>query len=293
LFFIPIFIYALQKTRKELGRHQIPLVGIMTAFVFGAQMLNFPVTGGTSGHLIGATVVAIFLGPWAMIVVMSCVVGVQAIVFQDGGMLALGCNIINMGVISGLIGYAIYIVSKRWMTNTTLSQLMRAGIGAWFSVVVASIATALQLAMSGTSPLAVVLPAMIAVHMLIGIGEAVITITTLIFVQQTHPNLLEARTGQGGMRWMVVGYIIALLLVFVSPLANPNPDGLERIAEDHGFLEVAQAPIYTLLPDYTVPFIENEGLTTIFAGVIGVIVVSVLGVYLVRRKPTLPKQASD
>ncbi len=93
-------------------------MGVLAAFVFAAQMLNFPIAGGTSGHLLGATLVAIFLGPWAMVIVMTCVVGVQAFLFQDGGLLALGFNIVNMGIISGFVGYTVYTWVKSLLGRT-------------------------------------------------------------------------------------------------------------------------------------------------------------------------------
>lgn len=276
---ILILGYALRQTRKQLGERQIPLMGVMAAFVFAAQMLNFPVAGGTSGHLLGATLVAILLGPWAMVIVMTCVIGVQAVLFQDGGLLALGFNVINMGIISGLVGYSIYTWVTGAMRRTPLSQLIGAGIGAWLSVVLASAATALELGVSGTSAVNVALPAMLSVHVLIGIGEALITVAALAFIRQSRPDILDqsAAAEHNNSRWIAVGFVIALILAFASPLADPNPDGLERVAEDHGFLDAAQAPPYTLLPDYTVPFIQSEVLTTIAAGVIGVIIVGGIG----------------
>lgn len=279
ILFAMLLTYALRQTRQQLGDRQIPLMGILAAFVFAAQMLNFPVAGGTSGHLLGATLVAIFLGPWAMVIVMTAVIGVQAVVFQDGGLLALGFNVVNMGVISGLVGYSVYSWVMKGMGRTRAAQLLGAGLGAWLGVVIAASATALQLGLSGTSPLHVALPAMAAVHVLIGIGEALITVAAVAFVRQTRPDLLDhaAKVESKGSRWVAVGFVIALMLVFASPLANPNPDGLERVAEDEGFLDAAQPPAYTLLPDYTVPFIENEIFTTIIAGIIGVVIVSGIG----------------
>lgn len=267
--------YALRRTRTQLGERQIPLMGILAAFVFAAQMLNFPVAGGTSGHLLGSALVAILIGPWAMIIVMACVIGVQAVLFQDGGLLVLGFNVVNMGMISGLIGYAVYTWIVGLMRRAPLSYIIGAGVGAWVGVVAAAAATALQLSISGTSPLQIALPAMIAVHVLIGIGEALITAAAVAFVRQTRPDLMAQSTERAdtGSRWVAVGLAIALALVLVSPLADPNPDGLERVAEDQGFIETAQEPPYTILPDYTVPFIESEILTTIAAGIIGVIAV--------------------
>lgn len=279
LLFTILLGYALRQTRKQLGERQIPLMGILAAFVFAAQMLNFPVAGGTSGHLLGATLVAIFLGPWAMVVVMTCVIGVQAVLFQDGGLLALGFNVVNMGIISGLVGYTVYSWITGPMHRSATSRLLGAGIGAWLGVVVASSATALELGVSGTSPLQVALPAMAGVHALIGIGEALVTVAAVAFVQQTRPDLLDRfKTVESkGSRWIAVGFVIALILAFASPLANANPDGLVRVASDHGFLNSAQAPAYTILPHYKVPFIGSEVLATIAAALIGVLLVGALG----------------
>ncbi|MCB9450664.1 MAG: energy-coupling factor ABC transporter permease [Anaerolineaceae bacterium] len=275
--FIVLLGIALRQTQKQLGERQIPLMGILAAFVFAAQMLNFPVAGGTSGHLLGATLVAIFLGPWAMVLVMASVIGVQAVVFQDGGLLALGFNVVNMGIISGLVGYTVYTGMRGLLGRTPTAGLVGAGVGAWLGVVVASIATALELAVSGTSPLNIALPTMIGVHILIGLGEALITVAAVAFVRQTRPDLLDHTAANRGSRWVAVGLVIALALAFASPLANPNPDGLERVAEDQGFLDKAEEPAYTLLPDYTVPFIQSETFTTIAAGVIGVLLVGAMG----------------
>ncbi len=286
LLLIGLLGYALRQTKTQLGERQIPLMGILAAFVFAAQMINFPVAGGTSGHLLGSTLVAIFLGPWAMIVVMTCVIGVQALLFQDGGLLALGFNIVNMGIVSGLIGYAIYTLLRR----AQASRLIGAGVGAWVGVVAASAATALELGVSGTASLALALPAMVGVHVLIGAGEALITVAALAFVTQTRPDLLERSAPARGARWVAVGLVIALLVAFASPLASPSPDGLERVAEDQGFIEQAQDPTFTILPDYTVPLIESEALTTIAAGVIGVLVVAAVsyGAARLASKPQSP-----
>ena len=283
LLLIPL-AYALRQSHKQLGERQIPLMGILAAFVFAAQMLNFPVAGGTSGHLLGATLVAIFLGPWAMVVVMTCVIGVQALLFQDGGLLALGFNVFNMGIVSGFVGYAAYTWITGMLPKNATSPLIGAGVGAWLGVVAAAIATSFELAFSGTSPINVALPAMVGVHVLIGTGEALITIAAVAFIRQTRPDLIDStmHAASSGTRWIAVGLLIALALAFVSPLADANPDGLERVAEDQGFIDEAKEPPYTILPDYTVPFIESEVVTTIAAGIIGVLVVGGIGFGIAR-----------
>lgn len=273
---------ALRQTRAQLGERQVPLMGVIAAFVFAAQMINFPVAGGTSGHLVGGALVAILLGPWAAVLVMTSVVAVQALLFQDGGLLALGFNTLNMGVLSAMVGYAVYVWSGRLMGENR-ARLARAGLAAWLSVEVAAAATALELAVSGTSPLAVGLPAMLGIHAVIGVGEALITAGALAFIRQARPDLLQAKAGRArGSGWVAAGLLIALAVVSVSPLASPEPDGLERVAIDHGFEHQAQEPGYELLPDYTVPFVQHEAATTIIAGALGVLAVAAIGYGVAR-----------
>jgi len=280
---VMIFL-ALQQTRQQLGDRQIPLMGILAAFVFAAQMINFPVAGGTSGHLLGGALVAILLGPWAAVLVMTSVIGVQALLFQDGGLLAIGFNVTNMGVIGAFVGYAVYNFVQRSLGSTRTTQLAGAAVGAWLGVEVAALATSLELAISNTAALDVALPAMVGVHALIGLGEALITVAALAFIQQTRPDLI--RGGEAGAArgsgWITVGLLIALAITLISPLADPNPDGLERVAEDQGFIETAQEPSYEILPDYTVPFVESEAFSTILAGIIGTLIVAGIG-YSVAR----------
>jgi cobalt/nickel transport system permease protein len=165
---------------------------VTAAFIFAAQMMNFPVAGGTSGHLLGGTLAAILVGPWAAIIVMTSVVGIQALMFQDGGLAALGFNVFNMGVITVLLGYGVYYLAtlfaneqRRWLRPTG------AFVAAWLTVMVAAFATSIELAASGTSPLHVVLPAMMGVHIFIGIGEGLITAAAVTFVLATRPDIIE------------------------------------------------------------------------------------------------------
>ena len=138
-----------------------------------------------------------------------------------------------------------------------------------------ALATSLQLWLSGTSRLDIVVPAMLFVHALIGIGEALITVAALAFIIKVRPDILagEKETTKGGIGWVVVGILIALAVVVISPLASSNPDGLERVAEDLGFLNTGQPAPFELIPDYTLPFLGETPLSTIAAGVIGVLVV--------------------
>lgn len=267
---------AISKTNRSLGERQIPLMGVMAAFIFAAQMLNFPVAGGTSGHFLGGALAAIVLGPWAAMLVMTAVIGVQALLFQDGGLLVMGANIFNMGILTAIIGFGVYRVVSA-SANRGL-RLAAAAIGAWLATVGAALLTALQLWLSGTSPFQLVVPAMLSVHVLIGLGEAVITVAALAFIERTRPDLLNAEKSaqQGSLAWAWAGGLLSLALVLFSPLASSSPDGLERVAENFNFLSRGLSSPYKILPDYTLPVLGETPLSTILAGAIGVIIVFAL-----------------
>lgn len=281
-----IFITIAIRKISGIKERQVPLMGIMAAFIFAAQMINFPVAGGTSGHLLGGALAGIVLGPWAGILVMSAVVIVQGLLFQDGGLLVMGANIVNMGLITVVIGYGLYrIVSG----GSTVMRLLVAGVAAWLSVMAAALLTSLQLWLSGTSPINIVIPAMLGVHALIGIGEAFITVAALAFILRVRPDLLdeESEAARGGGGWAVVGIGISLVVVLLAPLASAFPDGLERVAEDLNFIQSGRDAPFTILPDYTIPFLGESAISTILAGLVGVLVaatLAVLVVYLVRQR---------
>ena len=272
---------AISKTNTTLGEKQIPLMGVMAAFIFAAQMLNFPVAGGTSGHFLGGALAAIVLGPWAGILVMTAVVMVQGLLFQDGGLLVMGANIFNMGILTAVIGFGLYrLVIGRGKTT----RLAAAGVGAWIATMAAALLTALQLWLSGTSRLEIVIPAMLGVHTLIGIGEAVITVTALAFIERTRPDLLTSKksAASGGRGWIVAGIIVSLVAILISPMASGNPDGLEHVASDLGFLETGQSAPFEILPGYTLPFLGETDISTIVAGMVGAAVVLGLLILLGR-----------
>jgi cobalt/nickel transport system permease protein len=263
---------AISSTNKSLGEKQVPLMGVMAAFIFAAQMINFPVAGGTSGHLLGGALAAIVLGPWAAMVVMTAVIVVQSLLFQDGGLLVMGANILNMGLITSVIGYGLY---RGGFGRSRRVRLVVAGFAAWLSVMAGALATALQLWLSGTSNLQTVAIAMLGVHALIGIGEALITVAALTFILQTRPGLIGegSAAARGGRGWALAGIALSLMVVLLSPFASANPDGLERVATDLGFINRGQSVVYNILPDYTLPILGQTPLSTIMAGVIGMLVV--------------------
>jgi cobalt/nickel transport system permease protein len=182
--------YALRRVGKTLGERQVPLMGVTAAFIFAAQMLNFTVIGGTSGHLLGGALAAILLGPWAGMLVMTSVLTVQALLFQDGGLLALGANVLNMALVGVLVGWAAYTLLRRLLGGRTWALFVSGFLAGWLSVELAALAAAAELALSATLAWQVAVPAMGGIHALIGIGEGLITVAVVAFLRATRPDLL-------------------------------------------------------------------------------------------------------
>jgi cobalt/nickel transport system permease protein len=188
---ITLIAIALKRVQNDYQEKAVPLMGVCAAFIFAAQMINFPIPGGTSGHLLGGTLAGILLGPWAGTLVMSVVFIVQAVLFQDGGLTVIGANIFNMGLIGTFGGYYLYKVIRVMLGRRSWrGMLISTSIAAWFSVVIASISTAFQLALSGTVPLNVALIALVSWHLIIGIGEAIITVIAVNSIWRTRSDLL-------------------------------------------------------------------------------------------------------
>jgi cobalt/nickel transport system permease protein len=280
--------YALKRVGQDMGERQVPMMGVLAAAIFAGQMLNFSVAGGTSGHLMGAAIATILLGPWAAILVMTCVVGIQALIFQDGGLLVLGANIFNMGIVGVLVAYTVYHTILRITRSTRWGIFLGGFASAWLSIELAALAVALQLAVSGISPANISIPTMGGIHALIGIGEGLITVGALSFLYATRRDLVQAggETAVGGKLVWGVGLMIAIALAVFSPLASTHPDGLEWVAGQQGFLNLAQGPLYKIIPDYIFPGVHNEALATILAGILGTLIVFgvALGVAFARRK---------
>ena len=180
------------RAHRTLGERQVPLLGVTAAFVFAAQMLNFPIAGGTSGHFLGAALAAILLGPLNAVLVIAVVLTIQCLGFGDGGLSALGTNVLNMGLVGGLGGYAAFALLRAVLPRTQRGFLVATAVAAWLSVVLGASACALELVASGTIALHVALPAMAGVHALIGIGEAIITAAAISVVAAGRPDLVPA-----------------------------------------------------------------------------------------------------
>ncbi len=261
---------ALKRSQVAFGNRRAPILGLTTAFIFAAQMINFPVAGGTSGHLLGGTLAAIILGsPWAATLAMSTVFVIQAILFADGGITALGANIFNMGLIGIWVGWLLYQPLQRLLGGSKGRLPLAAGIAAAISVVTASITCALELAMSGTIPLNIGLPAMVSVHILIGIGEGLITGGVLSYLVKVRPDLLPGEQPQL-QKWLVPVVSIFLIAGVLSLFASTWPDGLDSVAEKYRFKdkETTIVKIPTPLAEYKVKGL-NEKVGTSIAGLVG------------------------
>jgi len=288
---------SLHHVRRRLPRRKIPMLGLAAAFVFAAQMLNFPVAGGTSGHLIGGVLTAVLLGPSAAVIVLASVLIVQCLLFADGGVTVLGANIFNMGLIGAVVGYAIYR-SVRGVVPGTRGVVMAAAFAAWCSTVLAAMVCAGELVLSGTVAWSIAFPAMTNMHMLIGVGEALITALVIVAIARANPELLELQTttgaGLGYGQVLVFGLLISFgLALFVAPFACPWPDGLDKVAKTLGFEHraVGATLVHSPIPDYQLPGIHSTMMATSLAGVIGTIVVFILAFLLARV--LVPKPAPD
>jgi cobalt/nickel transport system permease protein len=277
---IAFVVVAVRRSSKTLDERLVPLMGVLAAFIFAAQAFNFPVAGGTSGHFLCGALAAILLGPWPALLVMTAVIGLQGLIFQDGGLLAMGANIFVMGIVTVWTGYFVYQGLQR------VNRYAAGFVAGWLSVVLAAVVTAFMLALSGTASLGVVLTAMAGVHMLIGVGEGLITAAALALVKAALPGMFgEQVTGRKSDAGTIIagGVVLALVVGIVAVFfASPSPDGLERVAEDKGFIEAALDAPFEIIPDYVAPGIANETLAGVIAVVLGTLLLFAVGYGIAR-----------
>jgi cobalt/nickel transport system permease protein len=299
---------SLRGARRELDERTAPLAGLVAAFIFAVQMLNFPVAAGTSGHLLGGALAAILVGPCTGVLCVSVVLLMQGILFADGGLTALGVNITDMAIVTTVVAYAVFRGLVRVLPRTRRSVTVASFVSALVSVPAAAVAFTAIYAVGGTTDVSIgkVATAMIGVHVLIGIGEATITALTVGAVIAVRPDLVHGARGLqqrlklrvGGelvdapaaepvpaaarshRRLWITGLVTSLVLAgFVSFYASANPDGLEKVATDQGISEKAQphAAADSPLAGYGVKDIGDARLSGGLAGVIGVGVTVVAG----------------
>src|SRR5262245_2303500 len=316
---------AIRRVRDQHEEKAAPLAGLTAAFVFAVQMINFPVGIGTSGHLLGGALAAILVGPWTAILCMSVVLLVQALLFADGGLTALGTNITLMGVVTVLVGWGVARLVLRVLPRRPASAVPASFVAALVSVPAAALGFVGLYAIGGAADLSLgaLAVSMVGWHLLIGLGEAVITAATVSAVIAVRPDLVFAARGlqpalelrgpgaprrgpgallpapvaappaspRGSVRpVLLIGGAVALLLAgVVSVFASSSPDGLEHVAGEKGFLETARAHLLADLPlaDYG----KVGGIPLALAGILGVVVPITIGWLLLRlvaRRRTRP-----
>ncbi len=296
---------AVRKTERRLGDGTTVLMGTMAAFIFAAQMVNFPVLPLVSGHLLGGVLAAVLLGPWAGAIVIAAVLLVQCLMFADGGVTALSANFVNMGLIGSVGGYAIYRPIRRAIGGHK-GVLIAAMAAAWFSVLLASGACAVELAASGHGgEFPRLLAWMVLVHAVIGLGEALITGAAVRFLLLRRPDLFEdadpaiARPGTA-TRWgqaILGGLGVALAVaVFLAPIASEWDDGLEFVGKKLAVVARDEGPakVPSPMPDYKlwIAGADHVKVATAAAGVVGTLVVFGVALGMARLLPrTKPIEA--
>jgi len=221
----------------------IALTGMMSALIFVLQMINFPIAAGTSGHLLGGALAVIVLGPSLGVICISIVVVIQSLLFADGGLSALGVNVLNMAIITSLTGWFTITLWKKLFGESQFTLISGSVIAGLLSVVFSSIAFVLEYAIGGTVsvPLGNVLIAMISTHLLIGLGEGIITALIVSLLLRVRSDLVYVNSKKNKSNTLSTSYgvLIALILslTLVTPYASSSPDGLESVASDFGFEE--------------------------------------------------------
>ena len=274
--------YSLRRLRVDLEDKAVPLTGMMAAIVFAAQMVNFPLLGlPVSGHLLGGVLAAVILGPWAGCLAIAMVLIVQAVLFSDGGLLSLGANILNMGVVGAWGGYAVYAALRRLLGSGTAATVSSAAMAAWLSVLAAAGLFCLEFGVSsnakGFDPSGV-FTLMVVYHGLIGVGEALITGSALAFVLSRRADLVPSPAPIGPMRevgrFVVAGLVASLAVAaLLAPFKSELPDGLDAVSQRLGFAELETERPPLLLGDYEIPLPFEGWWSVSLAGLLGTAVV--------------------
>lgn len=282
---------AVRASRPELDDDRIPLAGVTAAFVFAAQMVNFPVAAGTTGHLLGGALAAVLLGPSLGLVVVAVVVLVQALAFADGGLTALGYNLFNMAVVTSLGGWAVFRGARRLLPASPAGMTLAAAVAGFASVLLSAISFSLMwlFGASAAVPFDRVFTAMVGVHAIIGVGEALITAGVVAAVLAVRPDLVRGADGVDlrgerarlpRTRFVVVGLLAALVVaVGVAQFAVDEPDGLERVAQDLGFDESGREHLLanSVFSDYATTGVASEPVSLALAGVAGTLLTLAVG----------------
>jgi cobalt/nickel transport system permease protein len=273
----PVVAWAVRRVRRSVTDGRLVLMSVLAALVFALQMLNFPVAGGTSGHFAGGALAAIVLGPWPAVLIIAAVLAVQAFFFADGGVTALGANMVNMAIVAPFLGWWVYSAAVR-ISDSRAARIAGAFVAGWIACVAAALGAGLMVWASGSAPLIPVMGAMGFWHALIGVGEGLVTAGLVSYVHAVRPELMKADAEIMRPRGLVISLgATALVAAAVSFVASNSPDGLEHVAESLGFVTTSE-PVWRLSPmaDYAVPGLANETLAGVLAGIVGVMVTGIL-----------------
>ena len=310
--------YSLYRLRDKLTDRTIPLIGVTSSVIFAGQMINFPLGfAPVSGHLMGGVIAGALLGPWGGCLALTLVLTVQCLLFADGGLLSLGANILNMGVIGSIGGWAISSFFHTFFRDPKKGRLISLIVSSWLTVIAASTLFCLEFWLSWRSSsldFGKIFSLMFAFHSVIGIGEAIITGGLMSFLLAERPNLvLNQNNNQnddqnsrhemhGGSRIIIIGVMFSLVVVaFLAPFASAHPDGLEAVSQKAAFDNLATEPTVTILDDYELPLPvlnwENSALwqkvSVSLAGILGVAVVLMIGWLFTRTEQPRPSELSE
>lgn len=296
--------YSLHRLKDSLTDRTIPLTGMMASLVFAGQMVNFPIGGPVSGHLLGGVLAAVVLGPWAACVAIALVLFVQMALFNDGGWTVLGANVLNMSVVGSLGGYAVYAALRRACGGGFAGTVIGAVVAAWLSVLAgaALFCAEFRLSFRGADyDFQHVFMLMTLFHSGIGIGEAIITGSVISFVHAQRPDLLYLPASESPLlatigRTMAAGVIAALAVAaFLAPFACGAPDGLNAVAQQD-FAERVQPGAPLLLDGYKVPQLgaDWQAVSVSVAGVGGTLAVLASALLLgIVFRPHLPRREAQ
>jgi cobalt/nickel transport system permease protein len=261
---VPAVGYLARRAQRGLEQSKVPLLGVMGAFVFAAQMINFPVGLGTSGHLVGAALLAYTLGPAAAGVVLTAILAVQALVFQDGGILSLGANIINMAVAGMLAGYLPF---RLWGKGRRRREAIF--LGGVLSVLTSALLALSELLLSGVAMPAAVLRISLGLFVVSAVLEGAITLAIMQALESINPDFIRDPQPHGGRAFSFVGMAAVLVAVIGVAFASTHPDGIQKLADATGIASRAKALIAAPMADYQLGVWRSIWLRKAGAGLAG------------------------
>jgi len=269
----PAVVFLARRAQAKFDHHRVPLMGVMGAFVFAAQMINFPAGNGTSSHLVGAALLACLLGPAAASIVMTAILATQALLFQDGGLLALGANIFNMAIAGVFAGYLPFLLLKG-----SRAGLFLAG---FCSLMTAAVLALAELWISGVAMPPAMLTISLAWFLISALIEGALTMAVAAALERIQPGCLK-RPASGRRAWLVAGLVAVVLASCGWLIASERPDGLQSVALRAGIADRVTSLFAAPFGDYQASFVSNPALSRTLAGLAGLAVIYVLCIAISR-----------